>query len=184
MVEGERRVRLTLCGALALMPRPEWNDPRPELKSLKQKCAEELRKRSLERDRAREEARLEALKEPFWYGYAPHIVRHRHPGPTQRTILAVLWDYSDPLHAGLPVSVVKAIVRDNLLGTNRSNVRRAIRTLLLRGELDESRDGERIRLAEKTAMRLNIYPPVSPEPIDEDRAKEILRAHQDSQVVA
>lgn len=183
-VGSERRVRLTFWGAMVMSPLPEPEDPRAELKALKAKWAEEGRRRALERERAREEARLEALAEPFWYGYAPQIVRRRRPGPTQRTILAVLWEHADPLDAGLPVPVVKAIVSDNLLGTDRSNVRRTIRTLLLRGEIEESRDGEHIRLAEKTALWASIFPPISPEPIDEDRAKAILQAHRGSQVVA
>lgn len=179
---GERRVRLTFWGLLAASPPPELEDPLAELKARKVRWAKEARERALRRERTREEARLETLKEPVCDEYAPRIVRRRHPGPTQQTILAVLWEYADPLDSGLPIRIVKAIVRDNL-GTDRSNVRRAIRTLLLRREIEESEDGEHIRLTEKTAVWFQILPPISPEPIDEERAKAVLRAHRASYVV-
>jgi hypothetical protein len=87
----------------------------------------------------------------------------------------VVWEYSDPLERGLPVTAVKAIV-----GGNRSNIRRAIRTLLLRGLLDESEDGERIRLSDFAIFRFSrgsdwLIP--LDEPIDDERAMEILRTH-------
>ncbi|MDP9439467.1 MAG: hypothetical protein M3P49_12115 [Actinomycetota bacterium] len=176
-IGGERRVRPTFWGILASSPPPEPEDPLADLKALKAKWAEEARERAAKKELAREKARREALEGPWWYGYAPRIVRRRHPGPTQRTILAVLWGFADPLDSGLPILAVKAVVRDSL-GTDRSNIRRAIRSLLLlSGTIEVSEDGERIRLAEKTAFRFCIIPPVSPEPIDEERTRAILRAY-------
>ncbi|MDP9474293.1 MAG: hypothetical protein M3R38_01075 [Actinomycetota bacterium] len=177
-VGGERRVRRTFWGALASSPPPEpEEDPPDTLKALKAKWAEEARERAAKKELAREKARLEALEGPFWYGYAPRVVRHRHPSPTQRTILAVLWGFADPLDSGLPIPAVKAVVRDSL-GTDRSNVRRAIRSLLLlTGQIEVSEDGERIRLAERTAFWFCMFPPISPEPIDEERTRAILRAY-------
>jgi len=181
-VEGERVVRLTFTGALRTMPHLEPEDPFAVLKARRARWAKEARDRALRRERAREEARLQTIKEPAFDEYAPRIVRRRYPGPTQRTILAVLWEYADPLDSGLPISIVKAIVRDNL-GTDRSNIRRAIRTLLLRKEIEESEDGEHIRLTEKTALWFHILPPISPAPIDEKSGKAILRARWASCVV-
>ncbi len=177
-VGGERRVWPTFWGALASLPPPEpEEDPPDALKALKAKWAAEARERAAKKEIAREEARREALEGPFWYGYAPRIVRRRHPGPTQRTILAVLWGFADPLDSGLPIPAVKAVVRDSL-GTDRSNTRRAIRSLLmLKGEIEVSEDSERIRLAERTAFWFCAFPPISPNPIDEERTRAILRAY-------
>lgn len=175
-VGGKRFVRLTFRGALRRMSHLEPEDPLAELKAHKARRAEKARERALEKERAREEARLETLKEPVCDEYAPRILRRRYPGPTQQTILALLWEFADPLDSGLPISIVKAIVRNNQ-GTDRSNIRRAIRTLLLRREIEESEDGEHIRLTEKTALWFRILPPISPAPIDAESAKAILRAH-------
>ena len=90
----------------------------------------------------------------------------------QQRILYLLWEYSDTLEEGLPVTAVKEIV-----GGDRSNTRRAIRTLLLRGNLDESEDGERIRLSYSTARWFSYIPPFPIEPINDERAREILRTH-------
>lgn len=169
-VGGERRVSLTFSGALATMPRPSRKlDPIANLRTeWKEK---ECRIREA---RAEERRRLEAeaAKGPKWIGYGHRPVRRRRPGPTQERVLFILWEYTDPVDEGLPLLAVKAIV-----GGDRSNTRRAIRTLLLRGELDESEDGNRIRLAYGTALMFSIIPPVAPDTIDEERARGILRAH-------
>ncbi len=52
-----------------------------------------------------------------------------------------LQESSEPKESGLPVTAVKELV-----GADRSNARRAIRTLLMRGLIEESEDGRRIRL--------------------------------------
>ncbi len=177
-VGGERRVRRTFRGILASSPPPEpEEDPPDALKALKAKWAEEARERAAKKELAREKARLEALEAPVWYGYTPRVVRRRHPGPTQHTILAILWGFADPLDSGLPIPAVKAVVRDSL-GTDRSNTRRAIRSLLmLKGEIEVSEDSERIRLAERTAFWFCAFPPIPPNPIDEERTRAILRAY-------
>ena len=59
----------------------------------------------------------------------------------QRRVLGVLQQSTEPGEDGLPVTLVKEIV-----GIDRSNARRAIRTLLMRGLIEESEDGRRIRL--------------------------------------
>ena len=92
----------------------------------------------------REERRLREEKRalfPVWVGYPYRPVRS--PGDTQRTIIRVLWEYSDPLDAGLSVLVLKRIV-----GGDRSNARRAIRGLLRYGYLDQTPDVERLRISE------------------------------------
>ena len=86
----------------------------------------------------------------------------------------MLWKYADPVDKGLPVGAVKAIV-----GGDRSNTRRAIRTLLLRGELEESEDGKRVRLSRSAAVRFSSNsPPTLEDPPDEECATKILRARQ------
>ena len=145
-------------------PRAEFRKRRKELE------------RALAEKRARREA--EATEGPKWFRYEGRFTRRRYPGPMQRCVLAVLWEYADPVDEGLPLIAVKAIV-----GGDRSNTRRAIRTLLLRGEIEECEDGQRIRLAFATALWFTILPPIPPEPIDGERAREILRAHQGCRVV-
>jgi hypothetical protein len=104
-----------------------------------------------------------------------HISRRgRSPGPNQRSVLYVLWKYADPVDEGLPVGTVKAIV-----GGDRSNTRRAIRTLLRRGELEEFEDGKRVRLSRSAAFRFSSNsPPTLEHPPDEVRAAKILKARQ------
>jgi hypothetical protein len=126
--------------------------------------------RELEEAREEEKRRLEA-EGPRWIGYRHHFVRRRRRGPTQTRILSALWEYAEPLNEGLPVSVVKAIV-----GGDRSNTRRAIRMLLLRGWLDESEDGDRIRISQSGARWFSIVPPMPEEPIDDAHARTVLRA--------
>ena len=102
------------------------------------------------------------------------LVRKREVGETQGRILGALWNYSDPLERGLPVSAVKAMV-----GGDRSNARRAIRTLLLNGSLAEIEGGERIRLSSRlVAYHWFVDPRLVPSaPVDDERAEEILQAH-------
>lgn len=110
---------------------------------------------------------------PRWIGHEYSSVRRRRLGAMQARILRILWDYADPWDEGLPVTAVKAIV-----GGNRSNTRRAIRTLLRHGQLDESEDGKRIRLSFSTACWLALLSPMPKESIDDDRAREVIRKHQ------
>jgi hypothetical protein len=173
IVGGERRVQLTYIGAMwAMPPLPEQPDPHAELRVMRE--AEDQM-----RNLIKERASLEAQKEASWIHYVHHPIRRRQPGPTQKQVLAVLWEYAEPADEGLPVRVVKAIV-----GGDRSNTRRAIRSLLLRGEVEESEDAQSIRLASGTALWFSIIPPVLLEPIDEERARAILRTFRNSQVVA
>lgn len=165
----ERRVKLTFWGVVFAHPLPKI----PRRVSIHTKLEEERRARKEAREEERRRLEAEAAEGPRWIGYEHRFVRRRFPGPTQTRILSVLWEYADPLDEGLPVTVVKAIV-----GGNRSNTRRAIRTLLLRGQLNESEDGERIRLSYSTAVWFSYIPPVPLEPIYDERAREILRTHR------
>lgn len=170
-VEGERRVRLTFWGVMKAKT-PVLEKPKPRIK-LHARWKAEAKARAQERERR---ARLEEEAEdgPLWVHYERRRpVRRRRPGPTQQQILAVLWEYADPVDEGLPLRALKAMV-----GGDRSNVRRAIRTLLLGGEIEQAEDGDRIRLSSGTAFLFGMFPPAAPEPIDEERAKAILRAHR------
>jgi DNA-binding MarR family transcriptional regulator len=171
--DGERRLRLTLRGRLRVAYPLTKKRPSP-LAEYRRERREIMR--ALTEKRARREA--EATEGPKWFRYEGRFTRRRYPGPMQRCVLAVLWEYADPVDEGLPLIAVKAIV-----GGDRSNTRRAIRTLLLRGEIEECEDGQRIRLAFGTALWFAILPPIPPEPIDGERARGILRAHQRSRVV-
>jgi DNA-binding MarR family transcriptional regulator len=168
-VESERLIRLTFIGELKAMPPLPKKEPDP-LAELRAKWKEEDRERALEKERAR----LQAAEGPTWLHYEHCPIRRRLPGLTQERVLAVLWEYPDPVDEGLPVSVVKAIVSGD-----RSNTRRAIRTLLLCGKIEESEDSRHVRLSFGSALLFSIIPPIQLEPIDEERERAILRANGD-----
>ena len=85
--------------------------------------------------------RVRATRKQRWVRYEHRFVRNRPLGETQRRVLGALQESSEPKESGLPVTAVKELV-----GADRSNARRAIRTLLMRGLIEESEDGRRIRL--------------------------------------
>ena len=90
---------------------------------------------------------------PVWFRYEHSFARDRPLGETQRAILGALHRYAKPPQEGLPVTTVKMLV-----GADRSNLRRAIRTLLLRGLLEESERGERVRLSPSGALAASSLP--------------------------
>jgi hypothetical protein len=79
---------------------------------------------------------VRAARKQRWVRYEHRFVRNRAIGEIQMRVLAALQESSEPRESGLPVTVVKGIV-----GTDRSNARRAIKTLLMRGLIEESEDG-------------------------------------------
>ena len=177
--EGGRRVGLTSSGLLRMRPPPVRYLQRPPIHFVGPSLTERLRAilEAGEEERRRQEAEEAAASSavgPSRDGNEHSLGRRRAPGPTQNRVLCVLWKYADPVDEGLPVSTLKAIV-----GGDRSNTRRAIRTLLLRGELEESEDGERVRLSRSTASRFSSQsPPTLKDPLDDERAAKILRAHR------
>jgi hypothetical protein len=82
-----------------------------------------------------------------WFGFEHLPVRDRPLGGTQLPVLAALRENASPPEGGLPVADVKAVV-----GGDAANARRAIRSLLERGLLEESADGRRIRLSPRGAF--------------------------------
>ena len=84
---------------------------------------------------------------PGGSGHEYPFVLDRPLGETQRLILGALRRYANPPQVGLPLSIVKVLV-----DADRSNFRRAVRTLLLRGLLEESEDGGRVRLTHTGAL--------------------------------
>ena len=88
-----------------------------------------------------------------WFGYEHLAARRRPLGESQRLVLAALRENADPLEEGLPVAAVKAAV-----GGDRANTRRATRSLLLRGLLEESGDGGRVRLSPRGAFAASSLP--------------------------
>lgn len=170
------RVKLAMRGRMAAYamkhlskPRP---DPRKELRRKRNELWREFVEAKWESQRLRRE---KAARYPQWLSYERRSGR-KH-GLTQLRILAALWYCADPLDAGLPVRTVKAIV-----GGEKANTRRAIRNLILRGDLDQTPDGERIRLSEglldeywKMMVPAAHILLMLVDPIDEDEAWEIVR---------
>ena len=116
-VGDERRVGLT-----------SWFDfvPKPSPESFRPHFGRQSRtggsKRALEEamKEARRVLRVEPAEGTRGLRSRRRLVRKREVGETQGRILGALWNYSDPLERGLPVSAVKALV-----GGDRSNARRA-----------------------------------------------------------
>jgi DNA-binding IclR family transcriptional regulator len=160
---GKRRVALTVFGyvgaGLSLAP--------PRRPPASAAAALEEARRVL-----REATAAEAAARAGWVRHERRLVRGRLPGETQRRVIFVLHEYAEPVEEGLPVTVVKAIV-----GGDRSNARRAIRTLMFRGWLEESADGRRVRLS---GFAASFMAPTLGEPVDDGRAREVLRAHHDA----
>ena len=174
-VGDERRVGLTSWDDVFPKPSPE---PSPE--AFRPRARRQSRtggsKRELEEalEEARRVLRVEPAGRISGLRSRRRLVRKREVGETQGRILGALWNYSDLLERGLPVSAVKALV-----GGDRSNTRRAIRTLLLNGSLAEIEGGERIRLSSRLVayywfVGLRGVPSA---PVGDERAEEILRAH-------
>ena len=170
-VGGERRVGLTLPGSLGPGASPESFRPRARRQSRTGGS-----KRALEEalEEARHVLRVETAEGTGGLRSRRRLVRKREVGETQGRILGALWNYSDPLERGLPVSAVKALV-----GGDRSNTRRAIRTLLLNGSLAEIEGGERIRLSSRLISFYWFGGPrgVPSAPVDHEGAEEIVWAH-------
>jgi hypothetical protein len=171
---GKRHVELTFWGSVYVSNLRAIRRRRRRV-SLSTELAEAM---SAKREAREAERRVREAEDAKWIreaGSERRFVRRRVAGPTQRRVLYVLWKYSDPLEEGLPVGAVKAIV-----GGDRSNTRRAIKTLLLWGQLEESKDGERLRLSPSAVSFFAMLPPLPLESIDDERAIEILLAHQDT----
>jgi DNA-binding MarR family transcriptional regulator len=147
------RLALTSSGLLRMRPPPPVHLVYRPRMSIRARLREELR--ALQEAREEEESRRLETKATASPAAGPSSVDHEHiarrgrsPGHIQRSVLYVLWKYADHVGEGLPVGALKAIV-----GGDRSNTRRAIRTLLRRGELEESEDGKRVRLSRSAAFR-------------------------------
>ena len=135
-VGGERRVGLTSWDAVVSKPSRESFRPRDGRQSRTGGSKRELEEAMGE---ARRVLSAETAERTGGLRSRRRLVRKREVGETQGRILGALWRYSDPLERGLPVGAVKA-----LAGGDRSNARRAIRTLLLNGSVVEIEGGERI----------------------------------------
>ena len=133
-VGRKRLVRLTSRGALMKMSPPEKEpDPLAELRI--QSKAKKDRLRALKRERARLQA-VEAQER--LYRKPRPIRRRRRLGQTQKQILAVLAQGIGGEFRALETTYLKFLV-----GGDRSNLRRAIKTLRDQGYIEERSIGGR-----------------------------------------
>ena len=125
IVEGERRVRLTFRGTLKVMPPlPEVPDTRAELRAWRK--AEDRRRAASKQKRARQaaargQARSRRARRPR---------RRLRLGQTQKLVLSVLAQGIDGEFRALETSYLKSLVAAQGGPSDKSNLRRAIRTLL------------------------------------------------------
>lgn len=171
---GERRFRLTF-----------WGDLRMHFGAERRRRTRPTRPRRARRWEKERAASGEEMGGPEaeaseggtrWVNREPRLpLRRRPPSEAYKRILSLLWEYAKPWDEGLPVAAVKEIV-----GGDRSNTRRAIRTLLSRGKLEESKDGKRIRLSPSAAYVFSFapLPPMPDEPVNHEHAKAVLRRHR------
>ncbi len=107
-----------------------------------------------------------------WAEPGDALKRHRSPGPHQTRVIAVLVAYAQEPQEGLPRAAVLKIAAQ---GSGEANATRALDRLLVRGTLQQTRDGERVRLADWRLSWLWSYAPGVVEPsLDDAKAKAIL----------
>ncbi len=164
------RVKLTTVGVLAsrfLEDPPESRKAKVGDGERRLREAIEERRRWVEEDKARW-IRREVVRPK----------RNRVPGEVQMKVLAIL-GCVDPIEEGLCVRALKALV-----GADRANTRRAIRVLLDRGEIQESRDGRRLRANIWRVWGWWRTAPSLVELPDEGLIAEVLGAQEGADVVA
>ena len=148
---GERRVALGVWTYIAMGDRPAFLAARPD------PAQGGAGRPGVDAGDSPEPARRRPLPggpgRPVWFRYECGFSRDRPLGETQGAILRALRRHARPPQEGLPVTSVKMLV-----GADRSNLRRAIRTLLLRGLLEESEGGERVRLSPSGALAASSLP--------------------------
>ena len=149
---GERRVGLTVWSyfGMSVRPVPPEGPSTPRTASREQaRAAEDGSEVGPEvgPEAGRRRRQAGTAQGPGGLGYEYPFVLDHPLGETQRSILGALRRYSYPPQEGLPLSLVKALVH-----ADRSNFRRAVRTLLLRGLLEESEDGRRVLLTHTGAL--------------------------------
>ncbi len=150
-LDGEQRVALEVWTYIAMGDRPAFLAVRPDPAQggagrpggAAEDAPETVRRRPLPGRPGR----------PVWFRYEHSFARDRPLGETQGAILGALHRYAKPPQEGLPVTFVKMLV-----GADRSNLRRATRTLLLRGLLEESEGGERVRLSPSGVLAASSLP--------------------------
>lgn len=166
-LENDGRIHLTFWGKLWLAfqnlpdepdPVKEWRRERRERVAALRSEIEEGHRRYLE-----EEAR--------WEQPEPTYERRRWPGPNQLRVIAVLVRYAQDPQRGLPRVGVRRIA-----GGEKANILRAMRTLIKRGTLQESKDGERLRLRPSFDSFLwdIIAPDLIDPPLNDKRAEVVL----------
>jgi DNA-binding IclR family transcriptional regulator len=177
---GERRLRLApqyyrllfIRKALAMTPTEVCKTGQKTARRDGYRVEVEAKAAARAAARAEEQRRVEAeiAAGRGWIRYERPFARRHRRGPVQDRILHVLWRYSCPsLDEGLSVRALKAV-----LGGDRSNQRRAIRTMLERGELEEREDGERVRLAGHTVIWFLVLSSPEVGQLDEEQVRAVL----------
>jgi DNA-binding IclR family transcriptional regulator len=169
--EGEACcIRLTMKGAFVAygLFSEQSPDPREELRRINAEWDEFAR---VLREAQEERARLYQEQEAMWEKPEPRYERWRYPSKNQLRVIAVLVRYAANPQKGLPASAVRRIAG---IG-DKSNARRAERTLLQRGTIQRSKDGERLRIAQAgDSILWSFAPNVVDPPLDDGRAQTLL----------
>lgn len=157
--------------------------------ALREMDEEERRRQREEREREREfEEGLAAMRaehaarirlwreeEALWSKPVPDRERRRFPGANELRILAVLVRYAPYPQLGLPRGAVWRIA-----GGEKANGLRAIRSLIGRAIIQQTHDGERIRLPGARPMARffslwGITPNLLDPPLDDELAEAVLK---------
>lgn len=139
--DDEGCLGLTFIGQLqaTMMDEPPEPDPLDELRRIRREFKEKM-----VRVRAENQGyeRLYRQEEALWMPTRFNRKRHRSPGVNEWRVLAATARYSPDAQAGIPRP---ALVRIAEAG-DPAVIRRAVNSLLDRGELQEDLDGGRVRL--------------------------------------
>ncbi len=173
--KGERRIKPSFwtCVAAQLKREPLDDEPDPLEEALEHRRAVE---EALHDIRAAEEEKRRARRETeaLWEEPGRSFERRRSPGPNQLRVIASLVRYAPDPQMGLPGGAVRRIVSE---AGEKANALRAVRTLLRRGTLQRSKDGERLRLTEwRLPWRWGHAPHVVDPPLDDAKAEAVLEA--------
>lgn len=180
---GERHLRLTFPASLPILWRlrhPGDEDPLEEEEREWRREVETVLAalREKHREEHREGRRVHCEREAMWEEPG-RPQRRRPPGPNQLRVIAVLVRYAEDPRLGLPRSAVARIARgpagegDRL---RKANTLRAVRSLVRCGTLQQSKDGERLRLSERLMPWLwEGAPDVVEPPLDDEQAEAVLK---------
>ena len=155
----------------------EVSDPLKEIREFRSEMEAAM---AVIREQHEEERRAIREREALWEEPERTLERRRQPGLNQLRVVVTLVRYAGDPQLGLPKGAVRRIA-----GGEKANMLRAIRSLLRRGTLQQSKDGERLRFTTwKTSLLWDWVPYAVSPPLDDANARVVLEDFGESGGVA